>query len=819
MAVKKSELYSLLWQSCDALRGGMDASQYKDYVLVLLFIKYVSDKFAGQPSQPITIPEGATFADMVALKGRNDIGEQINRQIIAPLVARNSQLSRSDFPDFNDAAKLGTGKEMVDRLSDLIGIFENKGLEFSRNRADGDDILGDAYEYLMQHFATESGKSKGEFYTPAEVSRVIAEVLGIRHRAASVASTVYDPTCGSGSLLLKVAGSAIAKATLHGQERDAATTGLARMNMILHGHPDAQVVRGNTLVDPKFRDGSAGEERLRTFDFVVANPPFSDKRWATGLDPLQDRWGRFDEFGVPPARQGDYAYLLHIVRSLKSTGRGACILPHGVLFRGNAEGEIRRALVRAGLFEALIGLPPNLFYGTGIPACIVLLDKAGAAARVASGAGIFMVDASHGFTKAGTKNRLRERDIHRIVDTLSHRLEIPRFSRQVTIGEIESHEFNLNLALYVDSHIPEEEQDIAGHLYGGIPADAITGDGSPLAPYWRVCPRLARDLFGPRRPGYLDLVVEKDEIQATIHGHPEFQAFVARMRAHFAAWRARSIARLESLCAGCDPKREIAELSADLLARFAASTLIDPYDVYQQLMDYGSSTLQDDLYQISADGWRAIPHPSISNHKPGRRREKGEWACELVPKALVAKHFHAAELAVLQDLRTELQRLGARRSELEADHGGEEEALGSLERISTLGIKERLREIESSTASGSAPDEEGKILEAWLALAEGESSLRRRLRDGEAALDALLLAHYGEMGEAEVCALVVHDKWLAAIDAAVLGEIDRVGERLAARVLALVERYEMPLSELDALVAEQVARVQQHFGAMGLAPG
>ena len=368
MALKKSELYSSLWSSCDELRGGMDASQYKDYVLVLLFIKYVSDKYAGIPYAPIAIPKGASFRDMVALKGKPDIGDQINKKIVAPLATANKL---ADMPDFNDATKLGTGKEMVDRLTNLIAIFENPALDFSKNRAEDDDILGDAYEYLMRHFATESGKSKGQFYTPAEVSRVIAQIVGIRDAPTTTSTTVYDPTCGSGSLLLKVADAARLKVTLYGQEKDAATAGLARMNMILHNNATAAIEQGNTLADPKFKAG----DTLKTFDYVVANPPFSDKRWVNGLDPLNDPYDRFKPFGRPPARQGDYAYLLHIVRSLRSSGKGACILPHGVLFRGTAEADIRRALIRKGYIAGIVGLPPNLFYGTGIPACIVVIDK------------------------------------------------------------------------------------------------------------------------------------------------------------------------------------------------------------------------------------------------------------------------------------------------------------------------------------------------------------------------------------------------------------------------------------------------------------
>ena len=406
MAIKKSDLYSSLWQSCDELRGGMDASQYKDYVLFMLFIKYISDKYGDSTdfAPPVAIPMGASFTDMLDLRGKSDIGDSINTQVIAPLVQANTSLARSDFPDFNDPNKLGQGNEMVERLTNLINIFARPELDFSQNRADHDDILGDAYEYLMRHFATESGKSKGQFYTPAEVSRVIAQAIGISPRNTKASTTAYDPTCGSGSLLLKVAAQAGKQITLEGQEKDVTTAGLARMNMILHNFPTANIVSANTLSAPKFKNG----EQLRTYDYVVANPPFSDKTWSTGLTPSMDPFQRFT-WGEPPPRQGDYAYLLHIIRSMKGAGKAACVLPHGVLFRSNAEAKIRERLVRSGYLKGIIGLPPNLFYGTGIPACIVVLDKENAAGRK----GVFMIDASNGFRKDGPKNRLREQDIHK----------------------------------------------------------------------------------------------------------------------------------------------------------------------------------------------------------------------------------------------------------------------------------------------------------------------------------------------------------------------------------------------------------------------
>ncbi len=458
MAIKKSELYSSLWASCDELRGGMDASQYKDYVLVLLFIKYISDKYAGVPYAPITVPHGASFKDMVALKGKPTIGDDINKKIIGKIAEANKLTGTIDVADFNNADKLGSGKEMVDRLTRLIGIFENPALDFSKNRAEGDDILGDAYEYLMRHFATESGKSKGQFYTPAEVSRIMAKIITFNSKITP-STTGYDPTCGSASLLLKVADESESGMTIYGQEMDVATAALARMNMILHNNPTAEIKQGNTLSNPLFLDANS---RLKTFDFAVANPPFSFKSWSNGVDAVNDIYGRFRDYGIPPAKNGDYAFLLHIIRSLKSKGKGAVILPHGVLFRGNAEAEIRKNIIRRGYIKGIIGLPANLFYGTGIPACILVLDKENAENRK----GIFMIDASKGFEKDGNKNRLREQDIHKIVDVFNKQLEIEKYSRIVPVTEIEANEFNLNIPRYIDSQEAEDIQNIEAHLAG-----------------------------------------------------------------------------------------------------------------------------------------------------------------------------------------------------------------------------------------------------------------------------------------------------------------------------------------------------------------
>ena len=794
MAIKKSELYSSLWASCDELRGGMDASQYKDYVLVLLFIKYVSDKYAGRPFAPITIPDGAGFKDMVALKGNPDIGDLLNKRVIAPLASANKL---SDMPDFNDATKLGGGKEMVERLTNLIAIFENKALDFSGNRADGDDILGDAYEYLMRHFATESGKSKGQFYTPAEVSRVIAQILGVRAAETGASTTVYDPTCGSGSLLLKVADEARTKLTLNGQEKDSATSGLARMNMILHNNPEALVFQGNTLTDPKFKDGEA----LKQFDYVVANPPFSDKRWGTGLDAANDAYDRFQHFGVPPGKQGDYAYLLHIVRSLKSTGKGACILPHGVLFRGNAEAVIREKLVRKGYIQGVIGLPANLFYGTGIPACIVVLDKMHAHTRT----GIFLVDASSGFVKDGPKNRLRAQDIHRIVDVFTRQLDTPRFARMVPVAEIEKNGFNLNLPRYIDSQTPEDVQDIAAHLEGGIPAR----DVDALQSYWAVCPSLRATLFRDLRPGYVELAVEPAAIKAAIYGHPEFTAFVGGMNAHFDTWRAASAKSLEALAPGCHPKQVIGELSEGLLKHYYQKPLIDAYDVYQHLMDYWDETMQDDCYLVAADGWKAETYRVIEV-KSGRPVDRG-WACDLVPKPLIVARYFAAEQAAIDELAAKLEAATAKLAELEEEHGGDDGAFSELEKVNKASVSARIKEIRHDPEA----NDEATALKAWLAANTEETEIKQRLKKAEAALDAKAYAKYPTLSETEVKMLTVGDKWLAALDARIHGEMDRVSQRLTGRVRQLAERYATALPQLASRVTDLEAKVNGHLARMG----
>ncbi len=818
MAIKKSDLYSSLWASCDELRGGMDASQYKDYVLFMLFIKYISDKYADSDdfAPPVAIPKGASFKDMIALKGKADIGDKINTDIIQPLIDANSRLARSDFPNFNDPEKLGTGAEMVERLSNLVSIFQKPELDFSQNRAEHDDILGDAYEYLMRHFATESGKSKGQFYTPSEVSRVIAKVIGISPANTRASTTAYDPTCGSGSLLLKVAAEAGNKITLEGQEKDVTTAGLARMNMILHDFPTANIVSGNTLASPKFKDG----EQLRTYDYVVANPPFSDKAWSTGLTPATDPYQRFT-WGEPPAKQGDYAYLLHIIRSMKATGKAACILPHGVLFRGNAEAVIRKQLLSSGILKGIIGLPANLFYGTGIPACILVLDKENASARK----GVMMIDASKGFIKDGNKNRLREQDLHRIVDVFQKMADVPGYARMVPLSEIASdkNDYNLNLPRYIDSSEQEDIQDLSAHLSGGIPDRDLFGAGSTLGPYWQVMPTLRSTLFAPLREGYSQLQQPVAEVKAAILGHAEFIAFQASATQLFATWQARNEPRMKGLKVGDHPKAFIEQLSEDLLATFKPAPLVDAYSVYQHLMDCWAQAMQDDAYAVAQDGWVAKPARIIETDKKGKKKDKG-WACDLVPKALVVARYFAAQQAALDAEQAKLDATSSAITELEEEHSGDDGSgavFAGFDKINAAAVKDRIREIKADLPPGNQADDtsalELKVLNDWLKLSSDEAALKKRVKELDAQLDQLAHDHYTKLSVAEIQQLVVNDKWLARMNADVQGGLDRVSQTLTRRIRELAERYATPLPGLVDEVEALSAKVDEHLSKMGVA--
>lgn len=809
MTLKKSDLYSSLWKSCDELRGGMDASQYKDYILTLLFVKYVTDKAKSDPNSLIDVPTGGSFDDILALKGDKEIGDKINK-IIGKLAEANDLQKVIDQADFNEPEKLGQGKEMQDRLTKLVAIFGD--LDFKGSRAEGDDLLGDAYEYLMRHFATESGKSKGQFYTPAEVSRILAKVVGIGP-GTKQDQTVYDPTCGSGSLLLKVADEAPHGITIYGQEKDNATWALSKMNMILHGNEIADIRKGDTITGPQFLSGA----QLRTFDFAVANPPFSVKSWSSGLE---NDYGRF-EFGMPPAKNGDYAFLLHVLKSLKSSGKGAVILPHGVLFRGNAEATIRKELVTRGYIKGIIGLPANLFYGTGIPACIVVLDKEDAQAHT----GVFMIDASKGFIKDGPKNRLRSQDIHKIVDVFNKQTEVQRYSRMVPVSEIAGpkNNFNLNIPRYIDSSEPVDLQDLHAHLHGGIPNQ----DLDALTDYWNAFPSLRAILFKPNRPGYSDLAIDITNVQQCVLDCGEFMSFSDKAATNVANWFAIHRPILETMNTDTKPNGLIATLGDDLLARFKSVPLLDDYDIYEQLMTYWHGTLHDDVFLIMNDGWTDAAKPRRTIEDKDRKlaetpdlvigtgKSADKYKMDLLPPDLIVARYFIDEQIRLIELDAKAAEATRTIDEYTEEHGVEEGLLAEAidddkvtKALATARLKEAKRE-------GTDP-EEVEALEHLLKLYGEESIAKKAAKESRAALDLAALKKYGELSEADIKQLVLEDKWHTAVGSRVTLEVNALTLALVARIRQLGERYAESVESLDADLNKLEAAVATHLADMGV---
>lgn len=812
MAIKKNELYSSLWASCDKLRGGMDASQYKDYILTLLFVKYVTDKFKGVKYADITVPEGGSFDDLVALKGNKDIGEKMDKVIAKLAEAGNNNLRGViDNAHFNDEAKLGTGKEMVDKLTGLIAIFQRPEFNFANNKAGGDDILGDAYEYLMRNFATESGKSKGQFYTPAEVSRILAKVIGIdKIEERDEDYTVYDPACGSGALLIRAANEAPFEIAIYGQEKEVTTAGLAKMNLVLHNKATGEIKAGNTFSAPQYFEPGSDNEVLKRFDFAVANPPFSLKNWTDGLKD----YGRFDGYGDrPPEKNGDFAWLLHILKSLKSTGKAAVVLPHGVLFRGNAEATIRKSIIDKGYIKGIIGLPANLFYGTGIPACIIVLDKSDADERK----GIFMIDASHDFVKDGSKNRLRERDIYKIVTTFNQQITAdPKYARFVPNDEIKiKNEYNLNIPRYIDSSTPEDLQDIEAHLHGGIPA----ADVESMGKYWTLFPKLKEKLFSVLREGYYQLNIPKDDVRNTIYNDDEFTQYTIGIDNVFGEWQTQVDAGLRSIDKDLNVKAYISELSSALVSAFEDIELIDKYDVYEVLLSYWHETMEDDIYVVSADGYDAVRKTVnimgeyTSGKRKGQERIIG-WEGLLLPKDLLEKVYFGTERRYIIEAEAVTEETQNRLGELLEEQMAEGSFFSDYVEDDKLDAKKlvsRHRELKRTNIR----DEEFEVICKYIELTERLASQNKLIKILKMELEDKVKRKYEALTDQEAKNLLINNKWYHSIFLGIHNLYVSASHQIANRIIELSERYEYDLPYLAKEAELLEAKVKAHLERMG----
>ena len=784
MAVKKSALYSKLWDSCNTLRskGGMDATQYKDYVLIILFMKVITDKYCGKENSLIEVPEDANFNTMISLKGKKNIGEEFNT-ILAKIAEENDLQGIIDVVDFNDENKLGKGKDMVDALTGLIEIFQDKDLDFSNNRADDDDILGDAYEYLMKKFATEAGKSKGQFYTPSEVSRIMAKILNIssfKQNDQDRNVHIYDMACGSGSLLLK-AGSEVGKnkiARLYGQEKDANTTGLCVMNMFLHGNETASIKNGNTLTNPQFLENG----RLKTFDFCVANPPFSVKKWNVDLEETYDR---FTGFGMPPEGCADYAFLLHMLKSMDPDhGRAAIILPHGVLFRGGQEELIRKNLIKKGYIEGIIGLPANLFYGTGIPACIIVLDKKDAPYRK----NVFIIDASKNFVKDGNKNKLREQDIKKIIDTYTGRIEEEKYSKNVSMEDVETEEYNLNIPRYVDASVEEMKPDLKAHLLGGIPMVDVDGFDS----YWKVAPNLKNELFSSNsKKGYYNLNVEKDNISEIIKQSNEIKDYFETVRSKIKSWEKDIENKLLNLDNTIRVKELIETISDKLLEIFNDDILINKYDAYEYLMKYYEETFKDDLYMVTGNGW--IPSLTFAKDKKGNIK-KNEFDSELLPKDIVINKYFKNENNEINELNSKLNNLIADFDSIVEENTGDEQLFNDDEKVNEKALKDLKKEIE---------DKDIALINILLNNLSEQKELKKEIKDKQESLNDKVIKKYNSLTAEESKNIIIYDKWFESIENKFNTCMSNLINSLAYGITNLDDEYESTLTDLNNEIEEK----------------
>lgn len=473
----QKEINNIIWKACDTFRGTIDATQYKDYVLTMLFLKYVTDVWKDKRAayaekyqndllrieralrnERFQVPTESAFDFLFEQRNENNLGELINIALEKLEDANRSKLDRVFRNiDFNSEANLGQTKDRNRRLKNLLVDFS--ALDLQPSHLEGNDIIGDAYEFLIAQFASDAGKKAGEFYTPGEVSTLLAKLV-----APQPGNRISDPACGSGSLLIKVAKEVgNQNFSLYGQENNGSTWALARMNMFLHEMDNAHIEWGDTLNSPLLLEG----DQLRKFDVVVANPPFSLDKWGAD-NALTDQYKRFHR-GVPPKSKGDYAFITHMIETTyANTGRVGVIVPHGVLFRGSSEGKIREELIKENLLEAVIGLPANLFFGTSIPAAILIFNRA-----KAENTDVLFIDASREYESGKNQNRLRESDIQHIVQTYQTFKQTPpldsdaglvledKYAYRATLREIQDNDYNLNIPRYVDTFEEETPVDIA----------------------------------------------------------------------------------------------------------------------------------------------------------------------------------------------------------------------------------------------------------------------------------------------------------------------------------------------------------------------
>lgn len=849
--MNKQQLSTELWSSINQLRSTMDATEYKDYIIGFIFYRFLSEN-----QVEYTKKHNETNSETI----KNNIGYFITNDNLFNTWLYNTSLSKDVIKNglisFNDSIQVEYNhifknifntliinlSKNNDSINSIINLFEIiKTIPINKDL--GYDVIGFIYEYLIEKFAGDAGKKAGEFYTPHEVSVLMSKIITQHFKEHNNKElSIYDPTSGSGTLLINL-GKELINVTnkenikYYAQELKESTFNLTRMNLVINNTVliNNIVRHSNTLED----NWLSTNGDIVKFNAVVSNPPYSQS-W----NPLGKENDERYAYGLAPKSKADFAFLLHDLYHLKPDGIMTIVLPHGVLFRGGIESEIRQKLIKANHIDAIIGLPADIFFGTDIPTVIIVLKK------YRRNTDILIVDASKEFIKDGNKNRLRERDIHKIVDVFNSQIEIPKYSRFVSYDEISNpkNDFNLNIPRYIDSQEIEDIQDIEAHLLGGIPNADITA----LNEFWEVYPNLRTELFkDDNRPNYSQLKISKDEIKSTIFNHHEFLNFSIEMDELFNVWKTQNTQKLKGLDKSFRPKEIIQNIAEDILAKYSNKNLMDKYAVYQHIMDYWNSTMQDDAYLIAVDGWVAEPYRIIVvNDKTKKETDKG-WECDLVPKILVIERYFKAQQQIIEQLEADKEAIALQFTELEENlPDGIEEDEWILNEVKnekgkitktlvdnkTRELKRKILNIPMDTPSKEITKniknnfekiqrnkennelfEQLDILEKYNNLVAKDSEITAKLKTAIDELDNAALERYKTLTEDEIKQLVVDDKWMANIEQRVKTEMERISQRLTRRIKELAERYETTLPNQTNEVAELEAKVMAHLQKMGFA--
>lgn len=819
--MNKQQLASKIWESANKMRSKIEANEYKDYILGFIFYKFLSDREVKylkdndwtEEYLPMVTEEDSETVENV----QKNIGYFIAYDhLFSTWIAKGSDFAADDvtvalaafsrlvnashkkvFDGVFDTLQTGLSKlgetsgARTKAIRDLIYLIKDIPMDGRQDY----DVLGFIYEYLISNFAANAGKKAGEFYTPHEVSLLMSEIVA-GHLKNRTEIKIYDPTSGSGSLLINIGQSAARymdgenNIKYYAQELKENTYNLTRMNLVMRGIlPDNIVARnGDTLEDdwPYFDDNDRENtyERL-CVDAVVSNPPYSQAWNPAGKesDP------RFARFGLAPKGKADYAFLLHDLYHLKSDGIMTIVLPHGVLFRGGEEGTIRKNLIEQNHIDTIIGLPANIFFGTGIPTIIMVLKQR------RSNTDVLIIDASKGFAKIGKNNVLRACDIKKIVDVINNRVSVDKFSKVVSRDEIRANDYNLNIPRYVDSSEQAESWDIYASMFGGIPENEL----QTLQDYWNAFPHLKTTLFASDNDAYCHLAT--DDLKTAITNHPDILAFKKDYQQKFedfdAFLESELIVNMEHLNI---PKEET-RLSDEIFARLRHVPLIDRYNAYQ-LLDEDWSKISIDLEMIQTEGFAAIRQVDpnmVIKKKNGKDQEVQEgWVGHILPFALVQETLLSDDLRALQNKETRLSEISGEFETLLDELGEEDKEQDFVNEAKDAFVA---AEVKKALKAKEADLDTLAILKNVNALFTEEKTLKKQIKEESEALHIQTKKTIEQLTDEEAIQLI-KQKWIDPIIKSLAGLPDSLIHEFISKLEALCKKYETTLSDIEQQIKE-----------------